>query len=114
MSLLDAQIEFNMHIHSLKTYILSRGYRYKTTWALRDMELQKRMVATGASRTLNSMHLNNLAEDIIIIRLHDHSIVSDPAELKRFGDYWESLSPKNRWGGNFKGFYDGNHYERVW
>ena len=26
------------------------------------------------------------------------------------GKYWESLSPKNRWGGRYS---DGNHYERI-
>ena len=33
--------------------------------------------------------------------------------LQRFGNYWESLSPKNRWGGNFTTIYDPNHFERV-
>jgi len=29
-----------------------------------------------------------------------------------FGDYWESLDPKNFWGGNIPGLYDPGHFER--
>ena len=32
--------------------------------------------------------------------------------IKPYGDYWESLDPKNFWGGNIKGFYDPGHFER--
>jgi hypothetical protein len=28
------------------------------------------------------------------------------------GAYWESLHPKNRWGGNFKSLVDCPHFER--
>ena len=33
------------------------------------------------------------------------------AKLQIFGDYWESLDERNRWGGNWT-FYDPNHFER--
>jgi hypothetical protein len=38
--------------------------------------------------------------------------------LQVYGDYWESLSPENRWGGNFPKWYPGSdfldprHFER--
>lgn len=33
-------------------------------------------------------------------------------KLQKFGDYWESIDPKNKWGGNFKNLYDPGHFER--
>ena len=32
--------------------------------------------------------------------------------MKPFGEYWESLDPKNFWGGNITGLYDPGHFER--
>ena len=34
------------------------------------------------------------------------------AKLQHIGDKWESLSPYNYWGGNFKNLYDPGHFER--
>ena len=34
-------------------------------------------------------------------------------KLQPIGDFWESLYPPNKWGGNFKKFVDTPHFERV-
>ena len=34
------------------------------------------------------------------------------ADYEKFGNFWEHLSPSNRWGGTFKRCADGNHFER--
>ena len=43
----------------------------------------------------------------------DGKIIWDKAILAPLGEYWESLHPKNRWGGNFSNLVDCPHFERV-
>jgi len=33
-------------------------------------------------------------------------------KLQPFGDFWEALNSRNRWGGNFHSLFDFNHFER--
>ncbi len=63
------------------------------------------------SRTLKSKHLSRLAVDFnfFIGGVHTYT---DPL-IEELGSYWESLDPLNRWGGNFKDFYDAPHFERC-
>jgi hypothetical protein len=42
----------------------------------------------------------------------DGKIIWDKTILAPLGVYWESLYPKNRWGGNFKSLVDCPHFER--
>jgi hypothetical protein len=42
----------------------------------------------------------------------DGKIIWDKGILAPIGAYWESLYPKNRWGGNFKSLVDCPHFER--
>ena len=42
----------------------------------------------------------------------DGKIIWDKTTLAPVGAYWESLHPKNRWGGNFKSLVDCPHFER--
>jgi len=35
-----------------------------------------------------------------------------PEQQAIYGAYWETLHPKNRWGGNFKSLVDCPHFER--
>lgn len=61
------------------------------------------------TRTLDSNHLYQLAVDFnFFIRgklFYKHPLIN------RIGEHWESLNPANRWGGNFKSFYDSPHFE---
>jgi hypothetical protein len=59
---------------------------------------------------MNSMHLQRLAIDLNVFK--DNFLITDKETLKPLGDYWQSLSPKNRWGGNFTSLVDTPHYER--
>jgi hypothetical protein len=42
----------------------------------------------------------------------DGKIIWDKEQIAPLGAYWESLHPKNRWGGNFKSLVDCPHFER--
>lgn len=68
------------------------------------------------SNTLSSLHLDRLAVDFNFFV--DGSLTYDFKTIKPLGDYWESLDPLNRWGGDFNnndmqdGFVDVPHFER--
>lgn len=64
-----------------------------------------------ASETLQSQHLNHLAQDLVIDRLIDGVWVTlDKTEDYAFaGAFWKSLNPENVWGGDWG--WDGGHFE---
>lgn len=55
-----------------------------------------------------SFHYKRLAIDINLF-LNGHYLKNTKAH-KELGEYWESLHPRNRWGGRWE---DGNHYEHT-
>jgi len=61
------------------------------------------------SNTLNSLHLNRLAVDFNFFI--NGKLTYDKSKLIALGEYWESLNPNNKWGGNFKSFLDTPHFE---
>ena len=61
------------------------------------------------SNTLNSLHLNRLAVDFNFFI--NGKLTYDKSKLIALGEYWESLHPNNKWGGNFKSFLDTPHFE---
>jgi len=68
---------------------------------------QKALVAKGASKTLKSRHITGRAFDIDILGYGRDELPQWFWDL--VGQYGESLGLK--WGGRFKGFYDGAHFE---
>jgi hypothetical protein len=108
--------------HALALLILEAerlGYQVKVQELNRDLETQKKYVAEGKSKTLDSRHLDKLAADIVLFRAG--SLVEDQEAFRPLGVYWESLG--GRWGGRF-GFesqpkeiqdaklgWDPNHFE---
>lgn len=90
----------------------------------RTVEQQKIYLAQGKSRTMNSRHLEGCAADLVFFK--DGQCVNIlPGKqqvdiLSPVGHYWESLDPKNRWGGNFDKdwrkedpWHDTPHFERA-
>ena len=78
----------------------------------RPVEMQQIYVRTGRSKTMNSRHLQRMAMDLNFFDKAGNPIVNF-GDLAKVGMKWESMNPKNRWGGNFKNFKDTPHYERV-
>jgi len=76
----------------------------------RSQEQQEIYFKTKKTRTLKSNHLKRLAQDYNFF-INGNLTYKHPLIFK-LGEYWESLNKLNRWGGNFKGFYDGPHFER--
>jgi hypothetical protein len=74
----------------------------------RTLEQQKIYFDTGRSKTMNSKHLKRLAIDLNFIK--GGAVVNDIVSLQKYGDYWEGLSPENKWGGSWG--WDLGHFER--
>jgi D-alanyl-D-alanine carboxypeptidase-like protein len=60
---------------------------------------------TGIS---HSLHTERLAIDLNFFKAG--SYVKDGSTLKDIGDWWKSLGPAYRWGGDFTHLPDGNHF----
>jgi len=76
----------------------------------RPQEMQEIYVSQGKSKTMKSNHRRRLAIDFNFFI--DDSLTYSKEDIQELGDYWESLNPKNRWGGNWIGFVDVPHFER--
>ena len=123
MKLSENQITFSYNIACLTLYANSKGigftygeaertkeqqmlYFYGYTLAVVNGEL-KLVKTTKKSKTLNSNHLRRLAVDFNFFM--DGKLLNDEKLLQDLGDYWCSLNPKNRWGGNWG--WDKPHFE---
>ncbi len=61
----------------------------------------------GLPHMKNSLHYDGLACDLTIYK--DGKYLDKTEDYKFAGDYWKSLDPDFRWGGDFKQ-PDGNHF----
>jgi len=62
----------------------------------------------GLKHMKNSLHYEGLAVDIDLFK--DGVYLSKTEDHQQFGNFWKKLNPLCRWGGDFKGNPDGNHY----
>lgn len=107
MTLRNEQSAFAADVVRLLSHAFSLGYEVTFGEALRTPEQQAIYVKTGRSQTMNSNHLRKCAIDLNFFRAG--ALTYDIQEL---GTYWESLSDKNSWGGNWNNFKDKPHFER--
>jgi hypothetical protein len=106
MSLGREQEAFSRDLVRLISYAHSLGYEVRIGEVFRTPEQQKWYVQTGRSRTMNSNHLRKCAADLHFTK---NGQLCYPPEL---GKFWETLNPKNSWGGHWKSFKDSPHFER--
>jgi peptidoglycan L-alanyl-D-glutamate endopeptidase CwlK len=106
-------------------------YDFAITEGLRDLDRQKQLVAQGYSKTLNSKHLLQPdgfghAFDVMAVGdlnkdgvndAQDQSHTWDPDIYRAIsGAMKQAASELNvqiKWGGDFKSFFDGPHFELV-
>lgn len=106
MSLGQEQESFSRDLVKLLSHAFDLGYKVRIGEVQRPVEMQELYVKTGRSKTMNSNHLRKCAGDLFFFKDGKQCY---PKEL---GEYWESLSPKNSWGGNWSSFKDAPHFER--
>lgn len=107
MRLGQRQELFSECIAKLITYMYSKGYKVRCG----DFFAKPRR---PLEHKANSLHYVKCAADLNVFK--DGVFLVETEEHAEFGEYWESLNPHCRWGGNFKDANgkptpDGNHYE---
>ena len=111
MSLRQEQSLFAADIAKLLVWAMNRGLFVTFGEAQRTPEQQALYMRTGRTKTLNSYHLKRLAFDLFFFS-SEGNLLASKREMQEIGDYWESLSDKNSWGGNWSSFKDVPHFER--
>lgn len=109
MSLREEQMAFLRDVPLLLDYLTANNFEVTIGEAYRTQEQQDIYVRTGRSKTNHSNHLIRCAIDFNIFI---SGVICTYKQLTAVGAYWESLHPKNRWGGNFKTLVDTPHFER--
>lgn len=110
MSMVQEQAAFLLDAGRLIAKATEWGWTVTGGELYRTAEQQQIYVRTGRSKTMNSNHLKRLAIDLNFFR--DGKLIYDRVQLQALGAYWESLDPKNSWGGNWATFKDVPHFER--
>lgn len=82
------------------------GYQLRGGELLRPQLVAETYAAEGKGIS-NSLHLKKLAIDLNLFK--DGVWLKDSRDHKPLGEYWKSLHPLCRWGGDFSK-PDGNHY----
>lgn len=103
---LKRQKLFAINVSLLIHRIFLDGYSCTLGEVYRPVEMAK-IYAKEGKGILESQHCDRLAIDINLFD-KDNVYLIKSEDHKKFGEYWESLHPENRWGGRFS---DGNHYE---
>lgn len=106
MKLSEKQQIFARNIALLMMYAFNRGYEITFGEATRDYETAVRNAENGTG-IVNSLHLIRLALDLNLFK--DGVYLSRSSDHAELGEFWKSLHPLNRWGGDFSR-PDGNHY----
>jgi hypothetical protein len=106
MTLREQQSLFVLLVARLIDYAYSNGYELTFGEALRTPE-QAKLNAANGSGISHSLHITRLAIDLNLFR--DGKFLDSSEGHRPLGNYWKTLHPLARWGGDFSK-PDGNHY----
>ena len=88
---------------------------FTVTEGLRTPERQQQLVNDGFSQTMKSKHLTGHAVDLVA--LVDGKVSWDKKHYPELGRAMKKAAAEQevniRWGGDFKSFFDGPHFELV-
>ena len=115
MSLRQHQEPFLQDVSKLIVFIFSNGFSATGGELLRSDEMQNLYYETGRSNIKSGgYHQKKLAIDLNIFKDGVYlDKKTDKPILKPIADFWCSLNPLNRWGGDFSTIYDPYHFERA-
>lgn len=119
----ENQWMFLQDVAKLIAFASNRGYRLTAGEMYRTKEQQEIYLKAGLSKANTSQHQKRLAVDLNLFVDDGEGFEWEPGicpEWIELGEYWEGLSPENRWGGNWDrddvagelGETDFNHFER--
>ena len=109
MTLREQQSLFVRLVGVLIKWAYQQGYELTFGEAYRTPEQAARNALMGVG-TRNSLHVERLAIDLNLFR--DGQYLTDSEAHRPVGEYWKSLHPLCRWGGDFTR-PDGNHYSMT-
>jgi len=92
--LMDKRLQFTANLALLIQYVFGYGYRCA-------------IAPDGQKHMTGSLHFVGLAADFAFY--DDIKYLTDTEDYRFAGDYWKSLHPDFRWGGDFAK-RDGNHF----
>ena len=106
MSLSEKQQRFTLCVAKLISWAYDNGFALTFGEAYRTPEQAALNAQTGAG-IANSLHTKRLAIDLNAFV--DGVYQAGSSGYKPLGDYWKTLDPDARWGGDFSR-PDGNHF----
>lgn len=110
MTLGQKQRLFTKLVAQLIQYAYAQGYELTLGDAYRDPRVHGDVGVKKSYSSANSVHKQRLAIDL---NLFKGGVYQTSTEAhKPLGEYWKSLHPLCRWGGDF-GTPDGNHYSMT-
>ena len=112
IKLSDKQKLFARNIHKLEAFIFKLGFEITYGEATRHQIVQDLYLKEGKTTAKYSQHQKKLARDYNFFYAGKYITGKNAKKmLQVVGDYWESLHPDNRWGGNWTTFVDTPHFE---
>lgn len=101
---------FTKLVAQLIQYAYAQGYELTLGDAYRDPRVHGDVGVKKSYSSANSVHKQRLAIDL---NLFKGGVYQTSTEAhKPLGEYWKSLHPECRWGGDFS-TPDGNHYSMA-
>lgn len=107
MTLGQKQRHFTRLIGLLIGYAYQQGYELTFGDAYRDERVHGKVGEKKSYSSAGSVHKERLAVDFNLFK--DGKYLTSSEAHKPLGEFWKSLDPLCRWGGDFKS-PDGNHY----
>jgi hypothetical protein len=110
MTVVEHQIEFLKDFARLIFKAEELGLTVTAGELMRSQEQQDLYFNEGKTTVHHSIHQDRMAGDLNCFK--DGVLTYKKEDIQLLGDYWVSLNPLNRWGGNWVGFPDSPHFER--
>lgn len=107
MTLGQKQRRFTRLVGLLIEYAYQQGYELTFGDAYRDPRVHGAVGEKKSYSSAVSVHKERLAVDFNLFK--DGKFLDKSEDHKPLGEFWKSLDPMCRWGGDFKS-PDGNHY----
>lgn len=115
MSLVREQVAFMSDLTKLLQHASDKEFLVTGGELERKPEMQALYIKSGYASSMDSMHLRRCAINLYFYREEgedDLRLVQNREELVGLGDFWESLDPRNSWGGRTPGLLNTPRFER--